>query len=214
MKIYDITPPITSSLAVFPGDVPYRRAVSMDFSMGHHLALSSYQSTFHLGAHADSSSHYHAKGQGVEERDLVSYLGKCQVIETSPGLRRPLLPQDLHQAIQAPRVLFKTNTFSDPNLWRDDFASLSPELLRLCAEKKVCLVGIDTPSVDPSDSKTLDAHQVLFQANMAVLEGLLLKDVAAGFYTLIALPLPFVGADASPVRAVLLEPDVEISGIY
>ena len=65
-------------------------------------------------------------------------------------------------------------------------------------------MGIDQPSVDPEDSKALESHQVLFARDLAVLEGLLLKDVPEGLYTLVALPLPIEGGDASPVRAVLL----------
>jgi len=40
-------------------------------------------------------------------------------------------------------------------------------------------------------------------ARMAILEGLVLNDVPAGKYELIALPLKLVGFDASPVRAIL-----------
>ncbi len=65
------------------------------------------------------------------------------------------------------------------------------------------LVGIDTPSVDPFESKALESHQVLFERDMAVLEGLVLEHVEPGRYTLIALPLRLEGADASPVRAAL-----------
>ena len=211
MKIFDITPPITPELAVFPGDIPFQRKVSMDFHQGHHLTLSSFQSTFHLGAHADSTSHYHSQGHGIEKRPLSSYLGRCQVIDVGGDIRRPIQLSDLQQDVQAPRILFKTNTFSNPNTWRNDFASLSAELLKYCAQKKVSLVGIDTPSVDPADSKKLDAHQALFEFNIAVLEGIVLTDVPAGFYTLIALPLPFVGADASPVRAILVDQNFDIS---
>ena len=67
------------------------------------------------------------------------------------------------------------------------------------------LVGIDSQSVDPADSKTLDSHQQLLKHNVRVLENLVLDDVPAGDYELIALPLKLTTADASPVRAVLRE---------
>jgi arylformamidase len=67
----------------------------------------------------------------------------------------------------------------------------------------VRLVGIDTQSVDPASSKTLDAHQQLLRHQLRVLENLVLDDIAEGDYELIALPLRWVGACASPVRAVL-----------
>ena len=67
------------------------------------------------------------------------------------------------------------------------------------------LVGIDTPSLDPAESKSLDSHQRIRAHGMAILEGIVLDDVPAGDYELIALPLKIVGCDASPVRAVLRE---------
>ena len=65
------------------------------------------------------------------------------------------------------------------------------------------LVGIDAQSVDPADSKTLDSHQQLLAHDMRVLENLVLDEVPAGDYELIALPLKLTLACASPVRAVL-----------
>ena len=67
----------------------------------------------------------------------------------------------------------------------------------------VILIGIDTPSVDPFSSKDLPAHKMFLKHDMGILEGLVLKDVPAGLYELIALPLKLVGFDASPVRAIL-----------
>ena len=67
------------------------------------------------------------------------------------------------------------------------------------------LVGIDTASIDPADSKTLDSHQAIRRRGLRVLENLVLDEVPEGDYELIALPLRLVSADASPVRAVLRE---------
>lgn len=204
MKIIDITPPITKDLAVFPGDTPFSRKVAMDFPQDH-LALSSIETTLHLGAHADSSSHYHASGEGIEKRTLETYLGKCQVIHVKIPRGERITPADIKDPISAERILFHTESFPNPNSWNDDFNSLSPELIDFLASKGVILVGIDTPSVDPSTSKTLESHQALYRTKMAVLEGIVLTHANPGIYTLVALPLPIVGADASPVRAVLLQ---------
>ncbi|MGZ3662708.1 MAG: cyclase family protein, partial [Bdellovibrionota bacterium] len=170
-----------------------------------HLALSSITTTVHLGAHADSSSHYHAKGKGVDQRPLERYLGPCQVMEVNLPRGDRILPRHIG-AVKAPRVLFKTGSFPDPNKWNGDFNSLSPELIEHLADQDVITVGIDTPSVDPADSKALESHQALFRRDVAVLEGIILNRVESGLYTLIALPLPLKDADASPVRAILLEP--------
>jgi arylformamidase len=206
LQIIDITPVITKDLAVFPGDVPFSRAVSMDFPKDH-LALSSITTTLHLGAHADSSSHYHAQGKGVDQRPLDRYLGNCQVVEVKLPRGERILPKHM-PILEAKRVLFKTGSFPDPNRWNGDFNALSPELIHHLADQGVVTVGIDTPSVDPGDSKALESHQALYARDVAVLEGLILYRVNAGVYTLVALPLPLKDADASPVRAILLEKDL------
>lgn len=204
-QFYDITPKISPRLGVFPGDQAFEKQMQLSFSGGNHLDLSTIRTTVHLGAHADAPSHYHAKGVGIDQRSPGLYLGKAQVIRIK-GLKagERIGLQHLTAKIQAPRVLFYTGSFPDPNKWNSDFCSLSPELLEHLARQKVRLVGIDTPSVDPQDSKALEAHQILYKHDFAVLEGIVLKDVPEGVYTLIALPLPIEGGDASPVRAILL----------
>jgi arylformamidase len=109
----------------------------------------------------------------------------------------------LNVAIRAPRVLFATGTYPDPTHFNEDFAGLSAKLIDYLAEKGVTLVGIDTPSVDPYESENLPAHQAALRRDVAILEGLVLENVPAGIYELIALPLRLVGFDGSPVRAIL-----------
>lgn len=204
MEYFDISPRIRETTPVFPGDQPYERAIAMDFKNGDHLTLSSIRSTLHIGAHADAPSHYHREGATIDERGLHFYLGPCQVIDVTHVGPRRILPTDFDiSLISRRRVLFRSKSFRHDQPFQNDFTSLSPELIRALAERKVILVGIDTPSVDPADSKGLESHQALFQNNFAVLEGIDLDRVEGGEYQLIALPLALEGADASPVRAIL-----------
>jgi arylformamidase len=204
-QILDITPTVNSRLAVFPGDVPFREAFSMETKNGDHLTLSSIQTTVHLGAHTDAPNHYASGGQAMDQRDLKYYMGPAQVIDVSKADGPRILTKDLKNIpIQAERVLFKTLSFPDPYKWNDDFKSLSAELIDYLFQNKVKLVGIDTPSIDPAQDKELESHQAVLRHDMAILEGIVLSDVAAGLYQLIALPLKLEGADASPVRAILL----------
>ena len=205
-KVYDLTPEIHSGLAVFPGDQKFTQKKSMSFEQGHHLLLSSIETTVHLGAHADSSSHYHADGKDIAARPLGAYFGACQVIHIEKKMGERIFVKDLGgKKIQAPRVLFKTDSFPNPDQWNSDFMSLSDELILFLKDQGCVLVGIDTPSVDPETSKKLESHQALFKTEIAVLEGLILKSVPEGLYTLMAVPLPLQGLDASPVRALLFE---------
>lgn len=205
MKIHDISPLISPRLAVWPGDVPFSRSVALSMAEGANLDLSSVTTTLHLGAHADAPSHYAAGAAGMDAVDLAPYYGACQVMRVTVSRGERILPRHLKAEITAPRVLFHTGTFPDPEAWNTDFASLSPELIAHLHERGVILVGLDTPSVDPFESKALEAHQALARTGMRNLEGLVLAAVPEGIYTLAALPLRIEGADASPVRAVLIE---------
>lgn len=203
MALIDISPPIDATIAVWPGDTPFRQTFNAEMSAGGNLTLSDVRTTLHVGAHTDAASHYVADGEDIASRSLDYYVGRCNVVHVNVGGER-ILPRHIEgKRIDAPRVLFRTGTFPDPRNWNDDFASLSPELVDVLHERGVVLIGIDTPSVDPFDSKPLEAHHALARHDMANLEGLVLDGVEEGEYELIALPLRIVGGDASPVRAVL-----------
>lgn len=206
MKIFDISPLISERTGVFPGDTPFSRKVLMSFPQGHHLTLSSIQSTVHLGAHADAPVHYRAEGEGVHALPLEPFLGKCLLLTARTPRGERVLPEDIDLPAEIPpRVLIRTNSFPNPDQWNSDFSSFSPELLMRLHQQKVSLVGIDTPSVDPEQDKKMECHQVLAKTGMRVLEGLVFERVPDGEYTLIALPLRIEGLDASPVRAVLVQ---------
>ena len=205
--LYDITPPITPNLAVWPGDTPLTREVLMDMARGDNITLSTLRATVHLGAHADGPNHYGKDAPAIDERSLDYYLGPCQVLRVNVARLTRIIPALLPRELRMPRVLFATGTYPDPQNWNADFAALSVELIDLLHDRGVITVGIDTPSVDLFESKDLPAHKALLRHDMAILEGLALKDVPEGTYELVALPLPLVGFDASPVRAVLIKSD-------
>lgn len=220
-RIFDITPRISPDLGVWPGDTPCSRKVQLDIARGDNITLSTLTATVHLGAHADAPSHYGGDAPPIEQVKLERYIGPCQVVIVTPPRGSRITPDMLRRSgraprrsrqgrptartkrFLAPRVLFSTGTFPDPHTWNNDFAALSTEMIDLLHDSGVELVGIDTPSVDLIDSKDLPAHHRILEYGMSILEGLCLADVPAGPYELIALPLPLVGFDASPVRAIL-----------
>ena len=164
------------------------------------MALSSFTTTCHIGAHADAPSHYSKNGLSVEGLKLEPYVGPCVVKEVTGG--RVILPSHCKGLPpRAERVLFRTGY--DAAEFRGDFSFFSPEAIRYLGEMGVVLVCIDTPSVDAFDSKDLPCHHELLSWNMRNLEGLDLSAAPEGEYELIALPLKLKGMDASPVRAIL-----------
>ncbi len=201
--IYDISPPITDSIAVFPGDTPPTREVLMDLCECHALTLTTLRSTVDVGAHADAPSHDGAEAPTIDQVDLQRYVGPCQVVHVAASRGAQLAPDAINAEITEPRVLFATGTYPDPGTFNTDFAALSPELVDWLAERGVNLVGVDTPSVDLADSKDLPAHKAFLKNEIYILEGLVLAGVPEGRYELIALPLKLRGFDASPVRAIL-----------
>jgi arylformamidase len=201
--IFDISPPISPDIAVWPGDTPFARELLMDMKHGDNITLSTLRTTCHVGAHADAPSHYGRDAPAIHVRSLDYYLGRCQVMRVAAERGGVIVPGDLKQPLRAERLLLATGTFSDPTHFNEDFAALAPELVVWLHGHGVRLVGIDTPSVDPFASKELPAHRQFLEHDMAILESLVLSEVPEGVYELIALPLKLVDADASPVRAVL-----------
>src|SRR5262249_126060 len=153
--IYDISPPISSHLAVWPGDTPPKREVLCDLRRGDVITLSTLVATVHLGAHADAPSHYGVDAPSIQHRLLDYYLGPCQIIRFAAPRGALITPEMLPTPIQAERILLATGTFPDPEAFNTDFAALAPELVETLHTQGVRLIGIDTPSVDLFDSKDL-----------------------------------------------------------
>ena len=210
-RILDITPVLSERIGVFPGDTPFRREIALDFEKGHHLLLSSIQSTLHVGAHTDAPNHYSAHGKGIADVSLNRYMGKCLVLHAKVPRGERVSKKHLSDAFRnvstwpAKRILVRTESFPDPDQWNSDFCSLDPVLIEEWARAGVQLVGIDTPSIDPETAKDLVAHHMVAKYDLSILEGIVLSKVEEGFYTLIALPLKIENADAAPVRAILIE---------
>jgi arylformamidase len=159
----------------------------------------------HTGTHVDGGHHYADAGRRAAELHLDAFIGPALVVHASPAGDLGLDDVRGIDLAAAQRILFRTRAHVDATVFPDAFAAISPPLARALAEAGVRLVGTDAPSVDPRDSKTLEAHHILNDGGVAILENLVLGDVPAGRYTLVALPLKLVEADSSPVRAVLLE---------
>jgi arylformamidase len=201
--LWDISPPIHTNAPVFPGDTPYSQRWSARISAQCPVNVAAITCSPHVGAHADAPLHYDPLGASVGALDLAPYLGRCRVIHAIGCGALVRWEHLAHAVADLPeRVLVRTYAVA-PTRWDAIFSAFAPETLEALAAAGVRLVGIDTASVDPADSKGLDSHQVLRRHDMRVLENLVLDDVPEGDYELIALPLKLVEADASPVRAVL-----------
>ena len=217
-RVFDITPKIAPGIQAWPGDTPFTRKMLCSIENGSNIELSSVTTSVHLGAHADGPVHYARRADGavgVGEMPLRHYLGLCQVIDAPfakacAGEARVGVADVVGglETIRSPRVLLRTGSFRGFYGWNADFAGVEPALVDALADRGVITIGIDTPSVDPQESKELPAHKAIFRRGIAILEGLDLAEAPAGsgrIYELIAPPLRLMGCDASPVRALLRE---------
>lgn len=205
-RLWDISPPISTASPVFPGDAAYRQRWTWTLTDTCPVNVSEIAMSPHIGAHADAPLHYQNGAPAIGTLDLGPYLGPCRVIHAL-DCGPLIMPEHLAHAAGElpPRVLVRTASHAALDWWTDDFSAYAPQSIEWLAERGVTLIGLDTPSIDPASSKTLDSHQAILRHDMRVLENLLLDDVPPGDYELIALPLALIQADASPVRAVLRE---------
>jgi arylformamidase len=202
-RLWDISPPLDSATPAFPGDNAYQQRWSAEIGPGCPVNVSAITLSPHLGAHADAPLHYAGDAAAIGHVDLDPFLGPCRVIHAIDKGALITRAHLEHAIANLPsRVLVRTCDTA-PRAWSDTFTAFAPETIRWLASLGVTLVGIDAPSVDPADSKTLESHLQLLKHDLRVLENLVLDDVAAGDYELIALPLKLTMACASPVRAVL-----------
>jgi arylformamidase len=201
--LYDLSPTIRPETPVWPGDTPFSSRWTLALAAGEAVNLSAITTTPHLGSHVDSPLHTEPRGESFAELSLDPYLGPCRVLKVPPVAQ--LTPRHVEgvDLDHCRRLLLKTESLADRRGFHERFTALSPELAHLLVERRLLLIGLDTPSVDPYESPGLDAHHALARGGVAILEGLVLDGVPEGIYELIALPLKLSGLDASPVRAVL-----------
>lgn len=204
MTFWDISPPVHEASPVFPGDTPYTQQWCATIGPGCPVNVSAITLSPHVGAHADAPLHYDRDGAAIGAVDLAPFLGPCRVIHAI-GCGPLIEWRHIEHAITLslpPRILVRTYEKA-PEAWDSGLTAYAPDTVHQLADRGVLLIGIDTASIDPADSKTLDSHQVIRQRRLRVLENLVLDAVPEGDYELIALPLKLTQADASPVRAVL-----------
>lgn len=205
--IYDISPPVTPNLAVWPGDSHFKITPQTSFRNGDHYSLSTVESTLHIGAHVDAPLHALENGTPVDQIAFEHFLGPCQVITVDLAAGEEIYLHHLKTRIFESRVLFRTNSYHDLNRFSHDFNGISIDLAEELFIQGVITVGIDTPSVEVYGSEDMVVHKALFKRDIGVLEGLMLRHVPDGIYELIALPLRLTGLEASPVRAILRKID-------
>lgn len=205
-KIWDITQRLGKRTPLWPGEPDLVVQRNVDLGPDCPVNIGQVTAPLHAGTHADAPLHYSNEGVDSAGSSLEPYIGPCVVVDMRhAGDRVEVEDCDWGALEGAARVLFRTYDTFPHDAWDENFKAIAPEVVERLRVGRTVLIGVDTPSLDPQNSKTMDAHHEVLAGDMRILEGLVLDDVAAGEYELIALPLPLEGADASPVRAILRE---------
>lgn len=215
MKILDISRPLANDLAPWPGDTPFRFGLNWKMAEGASVNVGAIQMSLHNGTHADAPFHFDQDGWSIDRMPLVHYFGSAVVVDLTKRFARPgnqtgegrIEIADLEPVSalleQAPRLLLKTGVWSDSTIFPSWIPVVAPDVPGWLRDRKVKLLGLDLPSVDPIDAKKLANHYALNEAGIAILESLDLSQASDGIYYLSALPLKVAGGDAGPVRAIL-----------
>ena len=213
-RIYDISQPVSSNSACFPGDTPFKREVTLTYKDSGIVNLTAMTMSPHVGTHVDAPVHVHGELDGadgsVADLPLEKFIGEVAVVDLAPfvgpitlDLVEDRLPRSSGSVPS--RLLIKTCHQIRYHVFEKDYSYFTPDFVDAVHDLGIELLGIDTPSVDHIDSKTLDAHHRLVRHSMVWLENLDLTAVEEGVYELVALPLKLTELEASPVRAVLLD---------
>ena len=203
-KIWDISQLLRPGLPVWPGDTQFAFERTWLMENGSPVNVGRMTMSTHSGSHGDAPLHYSASAADIASVALDPYLGECLVVDAR-GAKGSVEVKDLPPLDGATRVLLRTFERFPHDQWDSGFTAIASETIHWLAAQGVWLIGTDAPSVDPQDSKTMDAHKAVLAADMRILEGLVLDDVPPGRYELMALPLKIAGGDAGLCRAVLRE---------
>jgi len=212
MRIWDISRTLSNDFAEWPGDQPFHYRVTRDIAKGQSVNLGAITMSVHNGTHADARFHFDIKGESIEKTPLDIYLGRATVVDLAQAFFRSkekhlITTEDLKPHAEdiaaTSRLLVKTGRWSDSTIFPNQIPVIAADVPRWLQKNGVKLIGVDLPSMDEIDSKSLQNHHALARAGIAIVESLDLSEVAPGIYNLAALPLKIAGSDGAPVRAVL-----------
>ncbi|MDX9850063.1 MAG: cyclase family protein [Anaerolineaceae bacterium] len=210
MKIFDVTVPITNSMAVWPGDPAVNNHLVAAIENGDEANVTAIHMSAHTGTHIDAPRHFVENGDGIESLHLSTLLGEVEVVEIDSNVDHIDVDTlaGLNKERWKTRVLFKTRNsrlrLIEKQSFDQAFTALLPEAANYLVNRGVKLVGIDYLSIAPFENG-MDTHLAFLKNNVIVIEGLNLSDVSAGIYNLIALPILLENGDGAPARVLLIQ---------
>ena len=194
MKVYDISQEVFSC-QVYPGDPAPERKTLCSTGAGDLYNLTGFSMCAHNGTHIDAPFHFLGEGKTVEQMPLTTFVGSCYVTRQRGSLAAADAASILAKAGDTKRILIA------------GAATVTEEAAEVFATSGICLLGNEGQTVGPEDAP-MQVHKILLSREIALLEGIVLKDVPEGRYFLNAAPLNLAGADGAPCRAYLIEESI------
>ncbi|MDE3100660.1 MAG: cyclase family protein [Chloroflexota bacterium] len=218
MKLVDLSQPFDPALfprkpgaAAVTVEVRPRRTIERDGVNTCEIAFDG-----HVGTHIDAPRHLDPAGRTIDELPLDAFYGPAAVLDLPRGPNGAITAADLASA--TPRVLpgdvVLVRTGWADRLTEPAYAShhpyLSDDAAAWLLERRARLVGMDVQSVDLPHS--LRGEGFRYTSLRTLLEGGIpvalnlrrLEAVAGRRVTVLALPIPFAGAEGAPARVVAL----------
>ena len=206
--IHDVSMPLREGMPVYSNNDPFKREVTRDMAKGDSNNQSRIEMGCHCGTHVDAPYHFEADGYPVPSIPPESLIGPARLIHVPDVDCIDVADLEKHDWTGVERVLFRTRN-SDHWIAGGTFDAgyvyLTGEAAAFLVEKKVRLVGVDGLGVEQYGNKKYPTHHTLLRAGVTVIEGLYVKDVPAGDYTLFCGPLRLEGSDGAPARVFLVD---------
>lgn len=203
MAIIDISVSVRPGMVVWEGDIDpvCERVSSIEHGDGYNL--SRLVMSAHTGTHVDAPLHFIDGAGAADGLSLEAMVGPVLVVDARTvehEIDAGLVEREL--VGERERVIFATRNSAlwDKGAFTEEFVKISAQAASLLIERGVRLVGIDYLSIGSPE-----AHRILLEAGVVLLEGLDLRGVRAGAYELVCLPLRLAASDGAPARAVLID---------
>jgi arylformamidase len=208
MRIYDITLTLSDEIPTWPGDPKFSMERFDKIEAGDNTNTTRFEMSAHTGTHVDAPYHFINHGKGVDQLSLKVLTGRVYVLHL-PNID-VVTAADLEKADIPPRTRRLLIRTRNSEYWakgvrefQTDFVGLTADAADYLVKRGVKLVGVDYLSVAPY-KQSRPTHEILLRANVIIVEGLNLAEVAQGRYMLYCLPLKLKGADGAPARAILI----------
>ena len=202
----DLTHPIATGAPCYPSDPA--TALSPHCTLAREgFRVSRIETGTHQGTHVDAPSHFLENGATVDTLPLEPFFGPANLLRIPREAGQTI---DLEALTPFDRLLCPGARIVVATGWDSrwgtaayftDPPALTLAAARLLSERRIALLGMDTPTPGCEDALM---HEIFLKAGVALLESLVHLEQCPEAFTLCALPLALCGCDGSPVRAVAI----------